>query len=39
MTDQYNDIIMMDFRELCEAKSDELRFFLDEPEKLGFEQL
>ena len=30
----YNDLLMMDFTELVEEKADDLRFFLNEPEKL-----
>lgn len=37
MAQNYNDLIMIDFPDLVDKKSDQLAFYLNEPEKLSFE--
>ena len=38
MAENYNDLIMLDFTEVCEQKPNELAFFLNEPENLVVER-
>ena len=37
MAASYNDVFMIDFQELIEKKTLQLAFYLNEPEKLSFE--